>query len=51
MALFGRSGCGKSTLVDIVAGLLDPDSAAIRLNDVVLVDTSTRVNVAPENQK
>src|SRR5688500_18196910 len=34
VALFGRSGCGKTTLVDIIAGLLEPDSGRISLNGV-----------------
>ncbi len=51
VALFGRSGCGKSTLVDIVAGLLEPDSASIRLGDRVLLDTANRVRVEPEDRR
>ena len=31
-ALLGRSGCGKSTLLNIVAGLVDADCGAVRIN-------------------
>jgi len=31
-ALLGRSGCGKSTLLNIIAGLLDADRGAVRIN-------------------
>ncbi len=31
-ALLGRSGCGKSTLLNIIAGLIDADSGAVRIN-------------------
>lgn len=37
-ALFGRSGAGKTTIVNAIAGLLRPDSAQIRLNDIIFND-------------
>jgi len=40
VAVFGRSGCGKTTLIDILAGLLKPDTGAVRLDDLVLLDTA-----------
>lgn len=39
--LFGRSGAGKTTLLHILAGLVQPDSGYIRLNDTVLFDSSS----------
>jgi molybdate transport system ATP-binding protein len=38
VALFGRSGCGKTSVVEILAGLLEPDAADVRLDDLVLID-------------
>jgi molybdate transport system ATP-binding protein len=38
-ALFGRSGSGKTTLVNLIGGLLRPDSGRIAVGDRVLVDT------------
>ena len=51
VALFGRSGCGKSTTVDIIAGLLAPDSGRVQLDGLTLLDTQARVNVAAEERR
>ncbi len=51
VALFGRSGCGKSTVVNLIAGLLRPDSGRVVLGDTVLLDTRRSVNVAPERRR
>jgi molybdate transport system ATP-binding protein len=51
VALFGRSGCGKTTTINIIAGLLAADSAAIELDGHVLTDTATRVCVPPEQRR
>jgi molybdate transport system ATP-binding protein len=37
-ALFGRSGAGKSTLIQLIAGLLRPDSGVITLDGEALFD-------------
>ena len=36
LAVVGRSGCGKTTLLRILAGHLEPDGGAVRLNGRVL---------------
>jgi molybdate transport system ATP-binding protein len=51
VALFGRSGCGKSTLVNIIAGLLAPDSGRVTLDDAVLLDTQRRIELPPERRR
>jgi molybdate transport system ATP-binding protein len=51
VALFGRSGCGKSTLVNIIAGLLEPASGRVALDDAVLLDTQRRINLPPERRR
>ena len=50
-ALFGRSGSGKTTLVNVLAGLLAPDSGRICLGDEVLTDTATRISVPAEQRR
>ncbi len=51
VALFGRSGCGKTTLVNVIAGLLAPDSGCVALDDSVLLDTRSGINVPPESRR
>jgi len=51
VALFGRSGCGKTTLVDLVSGLLAPDSGRIELDREVLFDSARGIDVAPERRR
>src|SRR5262252_2873439 len=51
LALFGRSGAGKSTLVNMLAGLVRPDSGHIVLNGRRLFDSATGINVAPEHRR
>jgi molybdate transport system ATP-binding protein len=51
VALFGRSGCGKTTVVDIVAGLLEPDSGNVRLDGLVLVDSSAGYSLRAEHRR
>lgn len=51
VAIFGRSGCGKSTLVNAIAGLVQPRTGRITLNDTVLFDSARRVDVRPEARR
>ncbi len=45
--LFGPSGAGKTTLLRILSGLIAPDHGRISLGPRVLVDTDSRLTVAP----
>jgi molybdate transport system ATP-binding protein len=38
IALFGPSGCGKSTMISVIAGLIRPADAMLRVGDRVLQD-------------
>jgi molybdate transport system ATP-binding protein len=51
VALFGRSGCGKSTLVNVIAGLLRPDSGRVVLDEVALLDSERRIDIPPERRR
>lgn len=51
VALFGRSGCGKTTLVNLISGLLRPDSGRIEIGGDVLLDSALGRHVAPERRQ
>ncbi len=51
IALFGRSGCGKSTTVNLVAGLVSPDSGHLQLDDEILFDSARNINVLSERRR
>ena len=51
VALFGRSGCGKTTLANIIAGLIEPESASIEMDGVVLENTRSGQRVPAERRR
>lgn len=50
-AVFGLSGSGKTSLINMISGLLAPDSGFIRLNGKTLVDTARHINLAPNKRR
>ena len=44
-ALFGPSGAGKTSIINMIAGLVKPDHGRIALDDDVLFDSTTGINV------
>ncbi len=48
--LFGPSGAGKTSVLDMVAGLLTPDTGHVRVGCEALFDAATGVNLAPEHR-
>ena len=48
--LFGPSGAGKTTVLDAIAGLRRPMRGSIAINDRVLFDSSTRINLPPHQR-
>jgi molybdate transport system ATP-binding protein len=49
--LFGPSGAGKSTLLDCIAGLQQPDSGEIRLEEEVFFEAARHVSLSPQRRE
>ena len=47
-ALFGPSGTGKTSIINMVSGLLKPDSGKIVVAGKTLFDTDAGINLSPE---
>ena len=50
-ALFGPSGSGKTTVINLIAGLIRPQTARIEVDGRVLVDTATGVFIAKHRRR
>jgi molybdate transport system ATP-binding protein len=50
-AIFGASGAGKTSLLDLIAGLRQPASAYIQLDERVLTDTAGRRAMPPRERE
>ncbi len=48
--LFGPSGVGKTSVLDMVAGLLKPDTGHVRVNGETLFDAAAGVDVPAERR-
>lgn len=48
--LLGPSGCGKSTTLAMMAGLAQPDSGSIRLDDAVFADVGRNIVLPTERR-
>lgn len=51
LGILGASGCGKSLTLKCIAGIITPDEGTIILNDQVLFDSKTKVNLPPQKRK
>jgi molybdate transport system ATP-binding protein len=51
LALFGDSGAGKTTILTAIAGLLRPAQGRIALNDQVLFDSASAVDMPPAQRE
>lgn len=50
-ALFGRSGAGKTSIVNMLAGLLRPDSGRIEIDGTILFDSDKGIHIPPEKRR
>jgi molybdate transport system ATP-binding protein len=50
IGIFGNSGAGKTSLLEVVAGLRKPASGFIQINDLVFMDSNSRIFLAPERR-
>ncbi len=51
IGIFGNSGSGKSTIVNLISGLLQPDSGEIFLDDKALFSSQQGINLPPEQRR
>jgi molybdate transport system ATP-binding protein len=49
-ALFGPSGAGKTSVINMVAGLIRPDTGRIVVQDRALFDSEHRIDLSPEKR-
>ncbi len=49
--LFGPSGVGKSSVLNMVAGLLRPDSGHVRVDGETLFDAAAHIDLPPEARR
>ena len=50
-ALYGPSGAGKTSIVNMVAGLMRPDSGRIAVNGLCLYDSVRHIDLPPEKRR
>lgn len=48
--LFGPSGAGKTLILEAIAGFVKPDAGRIMLDDEILFDAATQVNLPPRRR-
>ena len=49
-ALFGESGAGKTSVINMIAGLITPDSGRITFNGKVFFDDTLNINLPSKNR-
>lgn len=51
LGILGPSGCGKSMTLKSIAGIVEPDSGSIVLDNRTLYDSSRRQNLKPQKRR
>ncbi len=51
VSLYGPSGAGKTTLLRLIAGLTEPKSGKVSINNETWFDSSNRINLPPQRRK
>lgn len=51
LGLFGPSGSGKTTFLEIIAGLMKPDTGTVKVNQEVWNDVESDIMYRPESRK
>lgn len=49
--LFGPSGVGKTTILQMVAGIVRPDTGHVRVAGETLFDAAARIDIRPEHRR
>lgn len=49
--IYGPSGAGKSTFLKIIAGLIEPEHGKISVDDLVWLDTTSKIFLSPQKRK
>ncbi|MDE2372725.1 MAG: molybdenum ABC transporter ATP-binding protein [Hyphomicrobiales bacterium] len=50
-ALFGPSGAGKTTIANMIAGLVTPERGSIAVDNSMLFDAATSIDVPPHRRR
>lgn len=50
IGILGASGCGKSMTLKSIAGIEKPDEGLIQIGDIVLFDSSRKINLKPQQR-
>jgi len=51
VTIYGESGAGKTSILKMLAGLLTPDYGKIIVDGTTWLDTSRKINLAPQKRK
>jgi molybdate transport system ATP-binding protein len=51
LAILGPSGSGKTMTLQCIAGLTEPDEGYIKLNDKILFNSISKINLTPQMRK